>query len=166
MTEKNESEGAEGGAQSRVGGQLAIQKIYVKDVSFEAPNSPQVFLSEWKPQVDVQLANRATSLGNEVHEVVLTVTITVQSEGKTSYLVEVQQAGIFNISGFPPQHLSTVLATVCPNILFPFAREAVSDLVTRGGFPQLLLAPVNFDLLYAQELQRQREGTVREEPVH
>jgi preprotein translocase subunit SecB len=170
MTEKNESEGVEATAQSKMGGQLAIQKIYIKDVSFEAPNSPQVFLNEWKPQVEVQLANHALPLGNEVHEVVLTVTVTVQStvqsEDKTSYLVEVQQAGIFNISGFPPPHLSTVLATVCPNILFPFAREAISDLVTRGGFPQLLLAPVNFELLYAQELQRQQEASAPEEPVH
>lgn len=164
MAERNEHE--EAGGTAKEAGQLAIQKIYIKDASFEAPNSPQVFLGQWRPEVGIQLANRATPLGNDVHEVVLTVTVTVQSEGKTSYLVEVHQAGIFNISGFPPQHLSAILATVCPNVLFPFAREAVSDLVARGGFPQLLLAPVNFDALYAQELQRQREAATREEPVH
>src|ERR671918_559597 len=153
MTDKKEALGPEKTAQAKVAGQLAIQKIYAKDISFEAPNSPQVFLGEWKPQVDVQ-------------EVVLTVTITVQSESKTSYLVEVQQAGIFSITGFPPQHLAAVLATLCPNILFPYAREAVSDLVTRGGFPQLLLAPVNFDTLYAQELQHQQKAAAQKEVIH
>jgi preprotein translocase subunit SecB len=166
MTDNKEAPGPEKTAQAKVAGQLAIQKIYAKDISFEAPNSPQVFLGEWKPQVDVQLANHTTSLGNDAHEVVLTVTITVQSEGKTSYLVEVQQAGIFSTTGFPPQHLAAVLATLCPNILFPYAREAVSDLVTRGGFPQLLLAPVNFDTLYAQELQHQQQAAAQKELIH
>jgi preprotein translocase subunit SecB len=166
MTDNKEVPEPEKTAQAKVAGQLAIQKIYAKDISFEAPNSPQVFLGEWKPQVDVQLANHTTSLGNDVHEVVLTVTITVQSESKTSYLVEVQQAGIFSITGFPPQHLAAVLATLCPNILFPYAREAVSDLVTRGGFPQLLLAPVNFDTLYAQELQHQQKAAAQKELIH
>jgi preprotein translocase subunit SecB len=166
MTDNKEALEPEKTAQAKVAGQLAIQKIYAKDISFEAPNSPQVFLGEWKPQVDVQLANHTTSLGNDAHEVVLTVTITVQSESKTSYLVEVQQAGIFSITGFPPQHLAAVLATLCPNILFPYAREAVSDLVTRGGFPQLLLAPVNFDTLYAQELQHQQKAAAQKELIH
>jgi preprotein translocase subunit SecB len=166
MTDNKEGPEPEKTAQAKVAGQLAIQKIYAKDISFEAPNSPQVFLGEWKPQVDVQLANHTTSLGNDAHEVVLTVTITVQSESKTSYLVEVQQAGIFSITGFPPQHLAAVLATLCPNILFPYAREAVSDLVTRGGFPQLLLAPVNFDTLYAQELQHQQKAAAQKELIH
>jgi preprotein translocase subunit SecB len=166
MTDTKEGPEPEKTAQAKVAGQLAIQKIYAKDISFEAPNSPQVFLGEWKPQVDVQLANHTTSLGNDAHEVVLTVTITVQSESKTSYLVEVQQAGIFSITGFPPQHLAAVLATLCPNILFPYAREAVSDLVTRGGFPQLLLAPVNFDTLYAQELQHQQKAAAQKELIH
>ena len=166
MTDNKEALEPEKTAQAKVAGQLAIQKIYAKDISFEAPNSPQVFLGEWKPQVDVQLANHTTSLGNDAHEVVLTVTITVQSESKTSYLVEVQQAGIFSITGFPPQHLAAVLATLCPNILFPYAREAVSDLVTRGGFPQLLLAPVNFDTLYAQELQHQQKAAAQKDLIH
>ncbi|MCC7412171.1 MAG: protein-export chaperone SecB [Gammaproteobacteria bacterium] len=138
-------------------GNLAIQKVYVKDFSFEAPNAPRIFLEQWKPSVDIQLANEATPVEGDMHEVVLTVTVTVRFEDKTVYLVEVQQAGLFNISGFPPEHYAALVATVCPNILFPFAREAVSDAVTRGGFPQLLLAPVNFEHLYAQELRRRQQ---------
>jgi len=139
-------------------GHISIQKVYVKDLSFETPNAPEIFTDEWKPSVDIHLANSANSIGNDIHEVVLTITITVRFEDKTAYLVEVHQAGLFNISGFPEQHLATMLATVCPNILFPFAREAVSDVVTRGGFPQMLLSPVNFEQLYAQELQRRRQA--------
>lgn len=164
MSDNNESSPATGS--NTPNGQLSIQKIYMKDLSFESPNTPHIFLEEVKPNVDIQLANRTTALGNDVHEVVLTVTVTVKADEKTIYLTEVQQAGIFHITGFQQPHLSGILATVCPNILFPFAREAISDLVTRGGFPQLLLAPVNFDLLYAQELQRQQELVQQGEQTH
>lgn len=139
-----------------VQGQLGIQKIYIKDLSFEAPHAPKVFTEQLNPALDLHFANAASSLGQDVHEVVLTVTCTVKQEERVIYLVEIQQAGIFNISGFDEQHLPTILATACPNILFPFAREAICDIVTKGGFPQLLLAPVNFDALYAQEIQRRR----------
>lgn len=137
-------------------GQLGIQKIYIKDMSFEAPNAPRIFTEQLSPALDVQLANAATTLAENVHEVVLTVTCTVKQEERVVYLVEVQQAGIFNISGFNEQTLPMVLGTACPNILFPYAREAISDIVTKGGFPQLLLSPVNFDVLYAQEMQRRQ----------
>jgi len=137
-------------------GQLGIQKIYVKDLSYEAPGTPQVFREEWKPGVDLQLSNKTTPLGNDHYEVVLAVTVTVRSGERTAFLVEVHQAGIFSVSGFAEQHVPAVLATACPNILFPYVREVVSDVVMKAGFPQLLLAPVNFDALYAQELQRQR----------
>ena len=140
-------------------GQLGIQKIYVKDLSFEAPNAPQVFTEQLSPSLDLQFANAGTRLAEGVHEVVLTVTCTVAQEDRTVYLIEVQQAGIFNISGFTDEQLPILLATACPNILFPFAREVICDVVIKGGFPQLLLAPVNFDALYAQELQRRREAT-------
>jgi preprotein translocase subunit SecB len=157
MTDAND--GLDGGADAEtVTGQLAVHKIYVKDVSFEAPGSPKVFTEQWNPQVDVQLANQSQMLNDELYEVVLGVTATVRSGEKTVYLAEVRQAGIFFIKGFGQEHLGIILGTACPNILFPFAREAVSDLVTRGGFPQLLLAPVNFDMLYQQELERQRQG--------
>ncbi len=139
--------------------ELQIQKLYVKDVSFEAPQSPQAFLKEIKPSVEVHLDSRTARLGENVHEVVLAVTVTVKSEEEVIYLVEVQQAGVFTLQGVPADHLSAVLATACPTILFPYAREAVSDLVTRGGFPPLLLAPVNFEALYARDLERQRSGT-------
>ena len=141
-------------AQQAITGQLAIQKIYVKDVSFEAPNSPAVFTGELNPTADVHFANRTTALDAENHEVVLTVTVKVRQEERTIYLVEVQQAGIFSVRGFPAEHLGAILATACPNTLFPFAREVICDLVMKGGFPQLLLAPVNFEILYAQEVQR------------
>lgn len=144
-------------AQQPVTGQLAIQKIYVKDLSFEAPNSPAMFAGELNPSADVHFENRTTALDEDNHEVVLTVTVKVQQDDRTVYLVEVQQAGIFTIRGFPEQHLPAILATACPNTLFPFAREAICDIVVKGGFPQLLLAPVNFEMLYAQELQR-RQG--------
>ena len=137
-------------------GQLAIQKIYLKDVSFEAPNSPLIFTGELNPSADVHFATKTTALDADNHEVVLTVSVKVQQEDQTVYLVEVQQAGIFTVRGFPEQHLPAILATACPNTLFPFARESVCDLVVKGGFPQLLLAPVNFEILYAQELQRRQ----------
>ena len=140
-------------------GQFGIQKIYVKDVSFETPHSPQIFQEEWNPKVSMDIANSATQLNNELHEVILSVTITVSFEEKTVYLVEVQQAGIFHISGFPDEILGRMLATVCTNILFPFAREFVADLVMRGGFPQLLLAPVNFEALYLQKQSRSNQAT-------
>ncbi|MSQ67961.1 MAG: protein-export chaperone SecB [Gammaproteobacteria bacterium] len=137
-------------------GQLGIQKIYLKDLSFEAPNAPQIFTEQLTPSLDVQFGNAASLLAENVHEVVLTVTCTVKQDARTVYLVEVQQAGIFNISGFGEQQLPAILASACPNILFPFAREAISEVVSKGGFPQLLLAPVNFDAVYAQEMQRRR----------
>ncbi len=145
---------ADENAPQAITGQLAIQKIYVKDVSFEAPNSPAVFTGESNPTADVHFANRTQLLDAENHEVVLTVTVKVHHADRTIYLVEVQQAGIFTIRGFAEEHVGAILATACPNTLFPFAREVICDLVVKGGFPQLLLAPVNFELLYAQELQR------------
>lgn len=143
--------------QAPQGGQLSIQKIYVKDFSFESPNAPAVFTEQLNPSVDVHFGNATQDLGQNNHEVVLTVTVTVKVEDRNVYLVEVQQAGIFTIAGFPEEHMAPILATACPNILFPYAREAISDVVTKGGFPQLLLSPVNFDMLYAQELQRRQQ---------
>ncbi|MBI4692672.1 MAG: protein-export chaperone SecB [Gammaproteobacteria bacterium] len=149
-------------------GQLGIQKIYVKDLSFEAPNSPKIFTEQVNPTVDIHFANNTQALGPDVHEVVLTVTANVKQGDKSIYLIEVQQAGVFSISGFPAEHLPAILATACPNILFPFAREAICDVVTKGGFPQLLLAPVNFEMLYAQELQRRQAEAAGqgETPAH
>ena len=146
--------------------QFAIQKVYVKDLSFETPNSPEVFKVEWKPAVDMHLTNEATPLGEHLYDVVLSVTITVKIGDMTVYLIEVNQAGVFYIDKIPDEIIERMLATVCPNILFPFAREAVSDIVTRGGFPQLLLSPVNFDALYLQQKQQQAEQQAESKTTH
>ncbi len=144
--------------QSAQQGQFALQRIYVKDLSFEAPNAPQVFLGEWKPDVNVDLSTQTRRLDDgKNYEVVLGLTVTVKNGGNTAFLVEVKQAGIFMIDGVPEAQLAQILGAYCPNVLFPFARETVSDVVTRGSFPQLLLAPVNFDAVFA-EAQRQRQA--------
>lgn len=134
--------------------QFAMQKIYIKDVSFETPNTPDVFTQEWKPDVNVQLDTSGKHIAPDVHEVVLGITVTVKIGDKVAYLVEIHQAGIFTIKGFGDSDRSAMLGSYCPNVLFPFAREVISDLVTKGGFPQLLLAPVNFDAIYQEHLQR------------
>jgi len=139
--------------------EFGIQKIYVKDVSFEAPNTPTIFQQEWKPEVNLQLSNSAVTLGENVHEIVLTVTVTTKIGNDTAYLVEVKQAGIFNLKGYNDQEMGIMAGVYCPNLLFPYAREAISDFVGKGGFPQLILAPVNFEGLYQQHLQQAQQGT-------
>lgn len=146
--------------------QFTIQKIYVKDLSFEAPNSPQVFLEKWEPEVNLQISNSATALSDSTQEVVLTLTVTAKQQDKTAYLVEVHQAGIFNITGYDKDQLAAMVGGYCPHVLFPFAREAVSDLVTRGGFPQLLLAPINFDVLYRQHLEQMKQAQPAADSTH
>lgn len=136
-------------------GRFGIQKIYVKDLSFETPNSPGIFNEQQSPTVNLQLSNESQRIADNTYEVVLRVTVTVASEEKTFYLVEINQAGIFHIGDLPEGAIERMVSTICPNILFPFAREVISDLVTRGGFPQLLLAPVNFEALYAQQQKQQ-----------
>ncbi|TAN46761.1 MAG: protein-export chaperone SecB [Methylococcaceae bacterium] len=138
--------------------QFAIQKLYIKDVSFESPNSPQVFTEHWEPQVNLNLNSAVQSLQNGHYEVALTVTATVKQGDNTAYLVEVCQAGIFTLVNFPEPELGRMLGTYCLNVIYPYAREVVSDLVIKGGFPPLLLAPVNFDLLYAKHQAQQAGG--------
>jgi len=134
--------------------QFTIEKIYVKDLSLEVPNAPQVFLERESPKVDIQLGTRATPLEEGHYEVVLTVTSTAKLGDKTVFLVEAHQAGIFQIRNLPAESLEPVLGVTCPNILFPYVRETVCDAIVRGGFPQFLLAPVNFELLYQQRMQQ------------
>nr|VFJ59661.1 MAG: preprotein translocase subunit SecB [Candidatus Kentron sp. DK] len=141
--------------QSETPGQFMIHRIYVKDISFEAPNSPGIFRSDWRPEVDIQLLTDASPIEADVYEAQVQVTVTVKVEGKTAFLVEVNQAGVFGISGIPEDRLKYMLGSFCPNILFPYVRETISDLVTRGGFPQLLLSPANFDAMYAKHLEEQ-----------
>ena len=148
-----------------VDGQFSLQKIYVKDISFETTNTPDAFKMEWKPVVDMHITNEATPLGEDLFDVVLSVTLTVKIEDKTIYLVEINQAGIFLIKNFPEELIGRMLATSCANILFPFAREAVSDIVVKGGFPQLLLSPVNFDALYEQQ-RKQASEQAKESTTH
>ena len=137
--------------------ELSIQRIYIKDVSFETPNSPDIFTGEWKPNMDLNLGTESKKLGDNVYEVVLKVTVTVKSEDKTAFLAEVHQAGIFTIKGLAENQMAPVFAITCANILFPYAREAVSDLVNKGSFPQLVLSPINFEALFAQQVQQQKE---------
>lgn len=135
-----------------------IQRIFVKDLSFEAPNTPHTFTEEWKPEVSLNLETKSTHIEENLHEVVLSITATVTSNKKTAFLIEVHQAGVFMIQKFPNEQLHQMLGSFCPNILFPYAREVVSDVVVRGGFPQLILAPVNFDALYHQHMEQQKGG--------
>ncbi|WP_027159104.1 protein-export chaperone SecB [Methylobacter luteus] len=146
--------------------QFSIQKIYTKDISFETPNSPKIFIEKWEPSVDFNLSTHVETLENSLYEVALTITITVKSGDTTAYLVEVNQAGIFALNGFTDQEMGPMVGSFCPNILFPYAREVVSDLVSKGGFPQLLLAPVNFDALYAQHLQHVQNQAPSSEAVN
>ena len=136
--------------------QFTLQRIYTKDVSFESPSTPQVFRQAWQPNVSVDLNTKSSRIDEEGnHEVVLTLTITAKVGEDTAFLVEVQQAGIFFVVGIEGEPLRQVLATVGPNILFPYASENIDSLVTKGGFPALMLAPVNFDALYRQALAQQ-----------
>lgn len=120
------------------------------DLSFESPNTLDVLQEDWKPEMNLDLHTNSRVIDGDIHEVILTVTVTVKSGKKVAFLAEVKQAGLFTIAGFPEDQLKQLLGSFCPNILYPYARETVTDLVGRGGFPQLLLAPVNFDALYAQ----------------
>ena len=144
--------------------QFVLQKIYLKDISFETPSSPEIFTEKWEPEVNVELQTSGKTLADNVQEVVLTVTVTAKLGDKTAYLVEVSQAGVFTLTGFSDEERAHMQGSYCPNLLFPYAREAVSDLIGKGGFPQLLLAPVNFDALLAQHRQQQQAGG--EEAVH
>jgi preprotein translocase subunit SecB len=137
--------------------QFQVQKLYTKDVSFELPGAPQIFQEEGQADVKMSLAQRVEPLGEGVHEIVLTVTVTASVGEKTAYLAEVAQAGIFTVSGFNEQATHAVMNTMCPSTLFPYARQTISTLVADGGFPPLVLQPVNFDQLYAQRMQQMME---------
>lgn len=137
--------------------EFIIQRIYVKDLSLEAPHSPKSFQEEWQPELNLQFTMNTTDVGENNHEVVLQITVTAKSKDKTLFLVEVKQAGLFTLKGFTEQQNHQVMSITCPTILFPYAREAVSDLVGRAGFPPLYLTPVNFEALYAEQLQEQNK---------
>ncbi|MBL8418122.1 MAG: protein-export chaperone SecB [Dechloromonas sp.] len=137
---------------------FGIEKLYVKDLSLEVPNAPQIYLEREAPQVEIQLGTSGSGVGDGAYEVVLTVTVTAKLEDKTVFLVEVGQAGIFRIVNVPNEQIEPLIAVACPNILFPYAREAVSDAVTRAGFQPIVLQPVNFEAMYMQRLQQQAQA--------
>lgn len=137
--------------------QFTLEKIYVKDVSFEAPNAPQVFNEQGQPQLNMNLNQKVERLDGDLFEVVLGVTLTCTLNEKTVYLAEVEQAGIFGLAGFDDRTLDLMLGTYCPNVLFPYVRQSISDLITNGGFPPFYMQPINFEALYAEGLRRRSE---------
>ncbi|MGY6518029.1 MAG: protein-export chaperone SecB [Lysobacteraceae bacterium] len=158
MADEN-SNGAAGAntAQPQGQAQFNVQKIYVRDVSFEAPNVPQSFNEQAQPQLSLNLNQKVNRVADEVYEVVLTLTLDCKVEDRTIYLVEVQQAGLFTLTGFDERTLDMMLGSYCPNILFPYGRQMISELIQAGGFPPFLLQPINFDQLYADQLRRRAE---------
>jgi preprotein translocase subunit SecB len=143
------------GADQAAGPAFTVEKVYVKDVSFEAPGAPQVFNEAGQPQLQMNLNQRVQRLNETAFEVVLGVTLTCTvGDNKTAYLAEVQQAGVFGLAGFDDQTLDAMLGTHCPNVLYPYARQVISELISAGGFPPFLLQPINFDALYAEGLRQ------------
>tara|TARA_B100000989_G_scaffold116526_1_gene85759 strand:+ start:1873 stop:2382 length:510 start_codon:yes stop_codon:yes gene_type:complete len=142
---------------------FAIQRIYLKDLSFETPMGPSVFQKQWQPKVNQDLNTKNTKLENDLYEVALRLTLTVTDGEDTIYILEVKQAGIFAIKGLDPKQITHVINTTCPNILFPYAREAVDSVLSKGSFPALMLPPINFDALFASAL-KQAEEEGREAP--
>lgn len=136
--------------------QVLLQRIYLKDASVEVPQAPQIFTRQWAPQLDVQVGTATSAVSEGFYQVMLTLTVTAKQGEENGFLVEIHQAGIFQITGFPPEELQAVLAGYCPGIVFPFAREAVAELVQRAGFPPVLLQPINFEAMYAEHLARNR----------
>lgn len=146
-------------AENATGPAFTIEKIYVKDVSFESPNSPNIFNENVQPDLQLNLNQKVQRLSDTAFEVVLGVTLTCKAGDKTAYVAEVEQAGVFGLIGLEPQAIDVLLGTQCPNILFPYVRSMVSDLIQAGGFPPFYLQPINFEGLYAETLrQRQQQG--------
>ena len=136
---------------------FAIEKLYVKDLSLEVPNAPAIFMEQQAPEINLQLQTAATKVGDDLYEAVLTATVTAKAGEKTLFLVEIGQAGLFRVRNIPENNLEPLLSIGCPNVLFPYAREAVSESVSRAGFPPVLLQPVNFEAMYAARLQQQAQ---------
>lgn len=129
-----------------------IQRVFVKDASFESPNSPEIFKKSWEPQVNLDMNTRAVDLGENAYEITLMLTVTAKIEDDVAFIAEIQQAGIFTIANFPQDTLNQMLAAYAPNILFPYARTTIDNMIVQGSFPALMLAPINFEGLYQQKL--------------
>ena len=155
MSEENNN--AVAPAEAANGPAFTVEKIYVKDVSFESPNSPMIFNENVQPELQLNLNQKVQRLSETAFEVVLGVTLTCKAGDKTAYVAEVEQAGVFGLIGLEPQAIDVLLGTQCPNILFPYVRSMVSDLIQAGGFPPFYLQPINFEGLYAETL-RQRQA--------
>lgn len=138
--------------------QLVLQKIYIKDFSFESPRAPDVFATSVTPQTQLNIRSGAKEVSGGAHEVTLTLTVEAKDQEKTLFLIELEQAGVFQIQGYTPDEHQMLVGSYCPGTLYPFAREAISDMVSRGGFPQLLLQPINFDALYAQAVRERQQS--------
>lgn len=151
-----------GAAQS--GPQLLLQKIYLKDLSFESPKAPDVFTTNASPQTQLNIRYANRDLGQDHVEVTLTITVEAKDQDTTLFLVELTQAGVFLLRGYSADQRATILGSFCPNTLYPFAREAIADLIQKGGFPQLLLQPINFDALYAQALKERANQAATSAP--
>lgn len=161
MSEKDTTDSTAAKPETPADGQtFKIQRIYLKDCSYESPQTPKVFTANtnWQPSVSLHLNTETAKQENDLFESVLTVTVTVKLADEVAYLIEVKQAGLFHIQGFPDERMAPMLGSFCPNILFPFAREEIASLVQKGGFPQLLLDPVNFDALYAQHVASAKQN--------
>ena len=162
----NDNPAANGQAEAQPSAQLAIQKIYLKDASFEVPGAPQVFQEQGQPQFKLELSQRVQQIGDNAFDVELGVNLTCELAEKVVFLAEIKQAGIFVLEGFDDANRQAILGTYCPQALFPYARSTISELVLAGGFPQFVLQPINFDQLYAEQMRRraaeaqQSEGLV------
>jgi preprotein translocase subunit SecB len=155
----NEADAAQQGGEQKT---IQPQKLYLKDVSFETPNSPRIFTKKWAPEIQIEFQSSANAIETDLYEIVVTLTVTAAVEGETAYLAEVHQAGIFVMRGFDPQDLHMKQNVYCIRILYPYASAAISDLVTRGGFPQLLLSPLNFEKMYFDRVKRPAENATAE----
>jgi preprotein translocase subunit SecB len=145
---------------------FSIEKIYLKDLSLEVPNAPQIFLERDTPQIDVQLNTHGGAIGDGIYQSMLTVTVTAKLKDSTMFLVEASQAGIFRIANVPADELDPVLGIACPNILFPYIREVISEVVVRAGFPPVLLNPMNFETLYQQQKAEKQEPAASAPVTH
>ena len=140
---------------------LSISKIYLKDFSFESPQTPGIFRQgDWKPQTNLNLRSAHNAVEGDIHEIVLTITVEAKEDEKTCFLIELQQAGLFDIAGYDGDELKMIIGSFCPNILFPYAREAIASLIQKGGFPEFVLQPINFDALFLQAQQQAAENAV------
>lgn len=136
--------------------QLALQRIFLKDISFESPRSPMIFQEQWQPEIGLELNTKSRQVGENLYEVVLEITVNVKNNGEAAYLVQIQQAGLFLIAGLEERQLHHALGSFCPGTIFPYARENIDAVCIKGSFPALMLAPINFDALYLESLQNQQ----------